>query len=151
MFSQVFFSLLLIQSAAARMSVQDVAQLFRSTQVVPDILPSFNPLVFLNVKYANEVVPGQTLTVKGISKKCGIDKKVRRVGLHLRFLISLATSLFSWFAPTGIINSGRPRRSESTESNTFRYSTHCSWGNVGHRTKGCRWIPCFDEFHSRLN
>ena len=67
MFLKVLLSVLVLalfqlQQTAAVQSIQDISQLFRSTQLVPDLLPSFNPSVLLDGSFAKEVVPGQSLS-----------------------------------------------------------------------------------------
>ena len=43
-------------------SPQDIAEVFQTTQIVPDVIPLFNPSVVLQVSFGAPITPGQSLT-----------------------------------------------------------------------------------------
>lgn len=47
-------------------TTRDIGQLFGANRIVPDLLPSFDPTVLLQVTYNTTVVPGQILSQNGI-------------------------------------------------------------------------------------
>ncbi len=60
----VFLSL--VHKVTAAQSIQDIGQLFSSAQIVPDVIPAFNPSVLLDVTFRNKsVVAGETLSKNG--------------------------------------------------------------------------------------
>jgi hypothetical protein len=65
-YSLIFFALSLFQFQRAQgQSLQEISQLFRTTDVVPDVIPAFNPSVLLQVTFGSPIIPGQTLTPNG--------------------------------------------------------------------------------------
>jgi len=46
-------------------SPQDIAQVFQTTEIVPDVIPSFDPSVVLQVSFGAPITPGQSLTPNG--------------------------------------------------------------------------------------
>ena len=61
----VLLSFLQLQQSAALQSIQEISQLFRTTQIVPDLIPAFNPSVLLHISFAKEVIPGQIVAKNG--------------------------------------------------------------------------------------
>lgn len=59
------FSILQFHYYANAQSLQDMAQFFLTTHIVPDILPAFNPSVLLEVSFDTPIIPGQNLTKNG--------------------------------------------------------------------------------------
>lgn len=59
------FSLLQFHYYAKAQSLRDMAQLFLTTHIVPDILPAFNPSVLVEVSFNTQIIPGQNLTENG--------------------------------------------------------------------------------------
>jgi len=59
------FVLLLLIPFVYGQSPADVAKVFDTTQIVPDVIPSFDPTVVLQVSFGNPITPGQSLTVNG--------------------------------------------------------------------------------------
>ena len=63
------FSLALLQfvrETTATQSIQDITEVFRSAQIVPDVIPAFNPSLLLDVSFGGRiVVPGEILTKNG--------------------------------------------------------------------------------------
>ena len=57
----------LFPQIANTQSTQDIAQLFGINHIVPDLLPSFNPTVLLEVSYNTTVIPGEIFSQVGIS------------------------------------------------------------------------------------
>jgi hypothetical protein len=55
-----------VHAITAAQSIQDIGQLFRSAQIVPDVIPAFNPSVLLDVTFrTRSVLPGETLSKNG--------------------------------------------------------------------------------------
>src|SRR5438477_12388698 len=55
-----------VHKVTAAQSIQDIGQLFSSAQIVPDVIPAFNPSVLLDVTFRNKsVVAGETLPKNG--------------------------------------------------------------------------------------
>lgn len=50
-------------------TTQDIAQLFELNKILPDLLPSFNLTVLLEVSYNITVIPGEILSQVGTSSK----------------------------------------------------------------------------------
>jgi len=65
-YAALLLTLLQFHQAIAQQTIQDIGQLFRSTQVVPDVIPAFNPSVHLGVSFDKIIIPGQNLTRNGI-------------------------------------------------------------------------------------
>jgi len=64
----IFFLALLqlVRQTTAAQSIEDITQIFRSAQIVPNVIPAFNPSLLLDVSFgARTVVPGETLTKNG--------------------------------------------------------------------------------------
>ena len=76
--------LLLVWNAAADQSIQEVSQVFRDTQIVPDVIPAFNPSVLLGVSFGEDVTPGQNLTTNGMKPAIYSD--------HAKLLLDTAKS-----------------------------------------------------------
>lgn len=66
LWSGVLAALLASQLTLAQ-TTQDIAQLFEVNKIVPDLLPSFNPTVLLEVSYNTTVIPGEILSQVGTS------------------------------------------------------------------------------------
>lgn len=55
-----------VHKVTAAQSIQDIEHLFHSAQIVPDVIPTFNPSVLLDVTFRNKaVMPGETLSKDG--------------------------------------------------------------------------------------
>jgi hypothetical protein len=66
MFYAALFLLSSYFHCIAGQSTQDVAQIFKTMQIVPDVIPEFHPIVPFQVTYNITVFPGQNLTKKGL-------------------------------------------------------------------------------------
>jgi hypothetical protein len=55
--------------SATAQSPQDIQQLFEVDQIVPDLLPVFNPVALLEVTYNVTVIPGQILSQNSIQSE----------------------------------------------------------------------------------
>lgn len=69
MLNRILFLAILqvVHETTATQSIQDITTVFRSAQIVPDVIPAFNPSLLLDVSFGGRtVVPGETLTKNGI-------------------------------------------------------------------------------------
>lgn len=80
----VFWTALIIFSfqPAPAQSPKDIGQLFTVNNIVPDLLPAFNPSVSFQVTYNATVVPGQIFVGLGLfveaTEQCGMMLYIRK-------------------------------------------------------------------------
>jgi phosphatidylethanolamine-binding protein len=60
--SKVLGLLILLVHTVFCQSPSDIAKVFLTTQIVPDVIPSFNPSVTLEVSFGIQITAGQSLT-----------------------------------------------------------------------------------------